>query len=392
MAQASTIRYSAPFTVLGPNGPRFGDYVGLTPTLGPPQLQGRPGQRQVNEFLQHKRWMYTFAANKELLVIACIADAGATGTTWLTVADRRTGKLLADISRPGGTKPLVSVNDHPGEGHRSRYRMPGSDVAMRTQDGILTSAPRWARRSVCRRSASPSLELDLAFDITAQPALTVISDLDTDPPMVSTTGKNAGLPVSGRVVVRQSGLLHAFDFTDGIGGFDYTNGHLPRHTHWRWAYFTGRLGNGRTVGLNLSADFSGLAGRAHENSVWYDGQLHAIDPDATIDFDEDNPDKPWHMRTSDGKVDLVFTPIGVHRESLNLRWSAAASCSRSASSAGRSSSADGPLDTRPAPRSGGEPRRAVVRCRRLSGLRLQSAGGGLPAELWPPGRGLMVAS
>ena len=319
MARASTIRYSAPFSVIGPNGPRFGDYVGLTPTLGPPPSQGRPGQRQVNEFLRHKRWMYTFAANKELLVIACIADAGPTGTTWLNVADRRTGKLLADISRLGGTKPMVSVNDHPGEGHRSRYRMPGSDVRMHTQDGILHVRAKVGSPIGLPAIGKPAVELDLEFDITAQPALTVISDLDTDPPMVYTTGKNAGLPVGGRVVVRQSGLLHAFDFTDGIGGFDYTSGHLPRHTHWRWAYMTGRLGTGRTVGLNLLADFTGLAGRAHDNSVWYDGQLHAIDPDATIDFDEDNPDKPWHVQTSDGKVDLVFTPIGVHRESLNLR-------------------------------------------------------------------------
>ena len=319
MAQASTIRYSAPFSVIGPNGPRFGDYVGLTPTLGPPPSQGRPGQRQVNEFLRHKRWMYTFAANKELLVIACIADAGPTGTTWLNVADRRTGKLLADISRLGGTKPMVSVNDHPGEGHRSRYRMPGSDVRMHTQDGILHVRAKVGSPIGLPAIGKPSVELDLEFDITAQPALTVISDLDTDPPMVYTTGKNAGLPVGGRVVVRQGGLLHAFDFTDGIGGFDYTSGHLPRHTHWRWAYMTGRLGTGRTVGLNLLADFSGLAGRAHDNSVWYDGQLHAIDPDATIDFDEDHPDQPWHVQTSDGKVDLVFTPIGVHRESLNLR-------------------------------------------------------------------------
>ena len=319
MAQPTPIRYSAPFTVVGPRGPRFGDYTGLSTTLRPPAVKGLPGRRHLEELLRHKRWMYTFAANRELLVTAAIVDAGPTGTTFLTVADRRTGRLLADISRPGGTKPMVAVNDHPGEGHRSRYRMPGSDVSMRTQDGVLSVSAKVGSPVGLPAISKPSVELDLQFDITASPALTVISDLDTDPPMVSTTGKNAALPVSGRVAVRHGGLLHAFDFTDALGGFDFTSGHLPRHTHWRWAYLTGRLATGKTVGLNLSADFSGLAGRARENTVWYDGTLVAIDPDATIDFDRDDPAKPWQVRTADGKVDLTFTPIGVHRESLDLR-------------------------------------------------------------------------
>jgi hypothetical protein len=52
--------------------------------------------------------------------------------------------------------------------------------------------------------------------------------------------------------------------------------------------------------------------------VWLDGSLHAIDPDAQITYDEQAPDRPWQIRTSDGALDLEFTPIGVHRESLNL--------------------------------------------------------------------------
>ncbi|MCU0297809.1 MAG: DUF2804 domain-containing protein [Candidatus Nanopelagicales bacterium] len=319
MAEPTAIRYSAPMHVVGPHGPRFGDYQGLTPALRPPGAEAAIGQKQVADFLRHKRWMYTFAATQEVIVTCAIVDAGPTGTTFMTVADRRTGRLLADISRPGGTRPLVSVNDRPGEGHRSRYRMPGTEVSMHTEDGVLHVRAKVGSPVGLPAIGKPSVELELAFDITASPALTVISDLDTDPPMVSTTGKNANLPVTGRVVVRQAGILHAFDFTDAIGGFDFTSGHLPRHTLWRWAYMTGRMADGRKIGLNLSADFSGLTGRARENSVWFDGELHAIDPDASIEFDTADPEKPWQVRTSDGRVDLVFNPVGVHRESLNLR-------------------------------------------------------------------------
>ena len=100
---------------------------------------------------------------------------------------------------------MVSVNAHPGEGHRSRYRMPGSDVSMKTVDGILSVRAKIGSPVGLPAIGAPAVELDLHFDITAQPPLTVISDLDTDPPAVSTTGKNAALPVNGRVVIRHGG-------------------------------------------------------------------------------------------------------------------------------------------------------------------------------------------
>ena len=171
--------------------------------------------------------MYTFAANEEILVTAAIVDAGPTGTTFLTVADRRTGHLLADISRPGGTRPMVSVNAHPGEGTAAATACPDRIVSMKTVDGILSVRAKIGSPVGLPAIGAPAVELDLHFDITAQPPLTVISDLDTDPPAVSTTGKNAALPVNGRVVIRHAGLLHAFDFADAVGGFDYTSGFLP---------------------------------------------------------------------------------------------------------------------------------------------------------------------
>jgi hypothetical protein len=317
MATASPIRYTAPIHSIGPTGPRFGDYEGLSAILTPPPHDGLTAP--VSQFLRHKRWMYTFVASDDILVTCAIVDAGPTGTAFITVADRRTGHLLADVSRPGGLRPLVGVNDRPGDGHSSRYRMPGTDVSMRTEDGRLRVRAKVGSPIGLPALGKPAIELDLTFDITAMPALTVISELQTDPPSVSTTGKNAALPVSGRVTVRLGGFVHDFTLIDALGGFDYTSGHLPRHTQWRWSYFTGRLQDGRPIGMNVTSGFSGLTGRCRENSVWLDGRLHAVDPDAQIEFDTEDPGKPWHVSTQDGAVALEFHPIGVHRESLNLR-------------------------------------------------------------------------
>lgn len=310
-------RYTAPLHSLGPQGPRFGDYQGLSNTLTPPPHEGLTAP--VSHFLRHKNWMYTFAQTDEVIVTCAIVNAGPTGTTFLTVADRRTGHLLADVSRPGGLPLLMRVNDRPGEGHRSSYRMPGSDVRMSTEDQVLRVQAKIGSPLGLPAISKPAVELDMMMDISAQPPLTVISQLDTDPPRVSTTGKNAALPVTGTATVRMGGFLHEFDLTGGLGGFDYTSGHLPRQTHWRWAFLTGRLADGRALGMNLSSEFSGLAGNCRENSVWFDGRLFALDPNALIEYDEAEPAKPWHVSTVDGDVELEFHPIGVHRESLNLR-------------------------------------------------------------------------
>lgn len=319
MATPTAKRHTAPTAVVGPHGPRVGDYTGLPSRLLPPGSEAIPGIRQVTNFLRHKRWMYTFAASDDVIVTCAIVDAGPTGTTFLTIADRRTGHLLADISRPGGVRPLMAVNDQPGNGHRSRYRMPGTDVHMRTDDGVLYVQARVGSAIGLPAIGRPSVQLDLAFDIAAQPPLSVISELSTEPPMISTTGKNAALPVGGSVVVRLAGFVHEFTMVDALGGFDYTSGMLPRHTQWRWAFLTGRLTDGRSIGMNLTSQFSGLQGASRENSLWLDGELHALDPDATITYDPDHPGLPWQIRTSDGDVDLRFDPLGVHRESLDLR-------------------------------------------------------------------------
>ena len=76
--------------------------------------------------------------------------------------------------------------------------------------------------------------------------------------------------------------------------------------------------DGGTTPMNLTSGFSGLEGACRENSLWLDGRLIALDPDATIDYDAQDPAKPWQVATADGDVQLQFQPIGVHKESLNL--------------------------------------------------------------------------
>ncbi|MGZ4620195.1 MAG: DUF2804 domain-containing protein [Frankiaceae bacterium] len=310
----------APDAVLGPDGnPRLGAYLGVPPRIGLGGLAAPYRRGAVQSFLRHKRWMYVFAATEDLVVAAAIVDAGPTGTSFVMVTDRTTGNVIADASRPGAVRPLVGLNDRPEEGFRAHYYTPGTTVMMRGDSGHLRTTARIHRFPFVPRVSQPWIDLELELATAAQPGVTAIVDLHTVPPSVTTTAKKAGLLISGRLVVRDRGGQSArWELSGGYGGFDFTSGHLPRETSWRWAYGTGRTSTGRTAGVNLTCGFTGMEDRASENSLWLDGRIIPLDPSARIDCDNADLMAPWQIKTLDGATDLTFRPMGLHRENLNL--------------------------------------------------------------------------
>ncbi|MDZ7578019.1 MAG: DUF2804 domain-containing protein [Candidatus Nanopelagicales bacterium] len=310
---------ASPNSVLDAEGkPNFGMFTGAPEATDFSGLTGRHSRNPVGRFLRHKKWMYVFAATDEVVLIAAIVDAGPTGTAFLMATDRATGEVLADTSRPGGMRPMVSVNDRPIAGHRSRYTMPGTSMAISGDKHELTVTATIHRFPFVPMASEPWVELDLRLSTDVHPGLTAVSEINDGRPLVSTTVKNAALPTTGQLTIRADGRTTTLPLTGGLGGYDYTNGYLPRHTNWRWAFTTGRSDEGRTIGLNLVSGFTGIGDNALENGIWLDGQLRALDPAARIEFDPARPDHPWTVRTLDGSVDLVFQPATVHAEALNL--------------------------------------------------------------------------
>ncbi|MGZ6869746.1 MAG: DUF2804 domain-containing protein [Frankiaceae bacterium] len=310
-----------PDGILGPDGsPRFGAFLGVPSRIGLGGLAAPYARSVVQNFLRHKRWMYVFAATDELIIAAAIVDAGPTGTTFVMVTDRSTGHVIADASRPGATRPLVGINDRPEDGFRAHYYTPGTTVTMRGDAGRLRTRARIHRFPFVPRVSRPWIELELNLSTRAHPGLTAVADLHTEAPSVTATAKNADLPTSGRLVVRsRNGQESAeWDLDSDHGGFDFTTGHLPRETSWRWAFGTGRTSTGRPVGINLTCGFTGMEDRASENSLWLDGGITSLDQAARIDCDSTDLMAPWQIKTLDGAADLVFHPMGLHREGLNL--------------------------------------------------------------------------
>ena len=306
-------------SILMPDGtPEFGVFSGIPVEVDYSQLAEPWSRNALQRFLRHKRWLYLFAATDDIILISAIVDAGPTGTGFLMITDRATGEVLADASRPGGAGPLTGVNDSPLNGHRSHYAVPGTLITARGDDVELHYRAQLHKIPFVPLYSDPWIELDLRLATDVHSGITAISEIDQDPPMVTATAKNAGLPARGQVTLRRGGHITEYDLSSGYGGFDYTNGFLPRHTAWRWAFMTGVLADGRPVGLNLVSGFSGIGDKSHENVCWLNGRPHSLDPAARILFDSGDTSHPWQVTTPDGAVDLLFTPLAEHRENLNL--------------------------------------------------------------------------
>ncbi len=127
------------------------------------------------------------------------------------------------------------------------------------------------------------------------------------------TRKSAGLPIEGRV--RWEGGTVALADIGACGNCDWSAGYMRRETFWYWGCLSGQLADGRRVGLNAvcGVNESGFT----ENCFWLDGRRHKLD---TVHFEYDRRalhDRPWRLRSYDGRMDLEFVAEGRHREALN---------------------------------------------------------------------------
>ncbi len=315
----------APRSAVNDTGqPVFGGYSGIVATTGLAALVddyrfgGNDPLARARRAVRRKAWVYLFAATQEVSVVAALVNGGITGSGFMMITDLRTGEVIADSSRQGA---LARINDAPGDGLRASYRLPGTryEIARDGADTRFTASLGRAVASLPGRS-QPWLDVDLVLRETGT-GITAISEVRHDSrSAASVTGKTAGLAVTGAATVHSAGgASRAVHLDGGIGGYDYTNGFLPRTTAWRWAYATGPLQDGTVLGFNLSEGFSGVGERGRENAVWIDGRPFPLDSRTRFTFDRADLLAPWQVTTVDGTVRLRFEPLALHREHLDIK-------------------------------------------------------------------------
>ncbi len=304
---------TCPHDVVDENGaPRFGTYQGLPENVAFAELKAPYALSKRDKLLRHKRWMYAFVATPEVTFLCSVANLNYTSNSFALVLDRAENRVLVDHGYLGLTAPFVQVNDQPGAGFRAHFRIPGVDAQWARPfggDRYHLSLRHGMRLPLRQPSLACELELQAAG---APPPLTVIAPVDGG--TVNVTTKWAGLTSFGTLTAGGK----TFKLDGGVGGFDYTNGLLARHTTWRWAFACGRLDDGSPVGLNLAEGVNEAGEEVIENALWLKGALHPLKR-ARFRFEKKKPMAGWEIETDDGAVNLRFTPLGMHRESRDLK-------------------------------------------------------------------------
>lgn len=281
-----------PDAVIDPvtRAPRTGSYRGPLPAVDLGPLR----KGKLFRITHHKRWMYVAIASEELFLGVAIAHIGYLANSFAFAYSKAERRMLVDRSALG--PPFAgAVSGAAGGGFSASFRLGGASSRIERSPGAAHYAV-----DVQMKGLRVHARLDAA---AAPPPIGVIAPVPGG--VLNTTEKRALLAASGEVVA--DGKSYSLD--GGLGGYDYTNGYLARHTTWRWAFALGRARTGERVGLNLVEGFVGEP----ECALWIDGELHPL-AEGRFTFDRRQPLGPWRVATADGAVDLAFAPGGLHHE------------------------------------------------------------------------------
>lgn len=300
-----------PTSVAEAGRPRFGTYRGELPEVDWGHLGARWVPSGAARRLRRKRWHYLVVATPEVLATCSVVDTGFSAAAFVSALDLKERRPLGDVSFSGAPL-LAEVGDRPGAGLVATYRTLGGRVAMRRGEEERYQVEVEVSR--LRSSSLQGLRWEGGLVVAGgPPALTVIAPVGGEG-TVNVTQKRGALLAVGSL--QAGGRRWRLD--GGVGGTDYTQGFLARHTAWRWAFATGRLADGTPLGLNLVEGFNEDP-QSNENALWLGDRVYPL-ARARFTYDKHELLDPWRVVTVDGAVDVRFRPLYVHREDHDFRW------------------------------------------------------------------------
>ena len=110
--------------------------------------------------------------------------------------------------------------------------------------------------------------------------------------------------------ITHDGRTYVFDKATATAVLDWGRGVWTYSNTWYWGSASGYV-DGVPFGMNLGYGF-GDTSAASENMLFYNGKAHKLDQiDFGIPQTADGRDdfmSPWHITSSDDRLDLIFTP------------------------------------------------------------------------------------
>ncbi len=129
------------------------------------------------------------------------------------------------------------------------------------------------------------------------------------------TSKHQARPATGTLTFGNDRIDMGGD-SPAWGVLDVGRGRWPYRTVWNWGGGAG-FSDGRRVGIQIGGKWTDGTGST-ENGVFIDGRLHKIGDELEWRYRWDDPMQPWQVRSPDGSLDLVLTPVYDRHDRTNL--------------------------------------------------------------------------
>ncbi len=254
-----------------------------------------------------KEWQHVAVVADDLMMAFALVDAHyvANAFCWTASPD---GSDFVEHHREAPAFSIEIARDLFG----GNCRFDAGGFSARFENRLGERAHRM-RLDVRGSGERPAVSADLVLheDTTAHQPLVVVLPVAPERPMY--THKSV-CPISGTVTVGRR--RHQLDPARDLALLDVQKTYYPYHTFWRWATFAGRDATGRLLAINLVHNLIQDDERYNENVLWVDGVLHPLSA-ARFEFDPRDLARPWRIRTTDGRVDLTFSPVGRREGRIN---------------------------------------------------------------------------
>jgi hypothetical protein len=130
------------------------------------------------------------------------------------------------------------------------------------------------------------------------------------------TVKDVALAASGVVVV--DGRRHVLPDDATWAVLDHGRGLWPYRMTWNWGAGSGRLADGRDIGVQVGSKWTDGTGST-ENGVVVAGRLHKLGEELRWEYDPADWLAPWRVTAPlTGRVDLTFWPYHDRADSTEL--------------------------------------------------------------------------
>jgi Protein of unknown function (DUF2804) len=235
-----------------------------------------------------------------------IFDAKFMGVSFFYVYDRIKNKRFEySVQLPGGAARIAGqVYDDSCEFTKKGYRLRFENQLNEGFHKII-------------------IDIDGKKDLPAvKGEIKIFEDLSTIEPLVQVSPVTSFRPFyTHKVAAPAEGALMlgakeiVIDRKHDVALMDEQKTYYPYSSFWKWATAAGYNEYGELLAFNLCQNMITDDEDFNENCMWVDGKIYCLKA-ARFKF-EKNTIRPWEVKTTDGYLDLLFTPSGQRAEKIN---------------------------------------------------------------------------